>query len=121
MKILLAGGGKGQGIAVDNATKKITYLKILELQAGSGMGVKKFRTIFVCETKDSMEHFVNNGREFGGQATAAANSDKKGGSYQGAVRAARSLDVPAHRQRIGARTYRQGDEVLQRRRTELNL
>lgn len=85
MKILLAGGGKGQGIAVDNGTKKVTYMKMLELQAGLGMGVKKFRTIFVFETKDAMEHFVNNGWEFGGQATAAAKSDKKGGSYQGAV------------------------------------
>jgi lipid-binding SYLF domain-containing protein len=85
MKILLAGGGKGQGIAFDNATKKFTYMKMLELQAGLGMGVKKFRTIFVFETKDALDHFVNSGWEFGGQATAAAKSDTKGGSYQGAV------------------------------------
>ena len=85
MKILLAGGGKGQGIAFDNATKKVTYMKMLELQAGLGMGIKKFRTIFVFETTDSMDHFVNNGWEFGGQATAAAKSSDKGGSYQGAV------------------------------------
>src|SRR6266513_5869663 len=50
MKILLAGGGKAQGIAVDNATKKVTYMKMLEVQAGLGMGIKKFRTIFVFET-----------------------------------------------------------------------
>ena len=85
MKILLAGGGKGQGIAFDNATKKVTYMKMIELQAGLGMGIKKFRTIFVFETTDSMDHFVNNGWEFGGQATAAAKSSDKGGSYQGAV------------------------------------
>src|SRR5580765_7100413 len=51
MKILLAGGGKGQGIAFDNRTQKVTYMKMIELQAGLGMGVKKFRTIFVFETK----------------------------------------------------------------------
>lgn len=85
MKILLAGGGKGQGIAFDNATKKVTYMKMLELQAGLGMGIKKFRTIFVFETRDAMDHFVNNGWEFGGQATAAAKSGSKGRSYQGAV------------------------------------
>lgn len=85
MKILLAGGGKGQGIAFDNRTQKITYMKMLEVQAGLGMGVKKFRTIFVFETKDAMDHFINNGWEFGGQATAAAKSGNKGGSYQGAV------------------------------------
>ena len=85
MKILLAGGGKGQGIAVDNATKKVTYMKMLEVQAGLGMGVKKFRTIFVFETKDAMNHFVDNGWEFGGQGTAAAKTGDKGGAYQGAT------------------------------------
>src|SRR5687767_13255390 len=85
MKILLAGGGKGQGIAFDNRTQKITYMKLLEVQAGLGMGVKKFRTIFVFETKGAMDDFVNNGWEFGGQTTAAAKSGSKGGSYQGAV------------------------------------
>src|SRR5258708_13863721 len=47
MKILLAGGGKGQGIPVDNATQQVTYMKMLEVQAGLGMGVRKFRPIFV--------------------------------------------------------------------------
>jgi len=85
MKILLAGGGKGQGIAFDNRTQKVTYMKMLEVQAGLGFGVKKFRTIFVFETRDAMDQFVNAGWEFGGQATAAAKSDDKGGAYQGAV------------------------------------
>ena len=85
MKILLAGGGKGQGIAFDNRTRKVTYMKMLEVQAGLGMGIKKFRTIFVFETKDALEHFINNGWEFGGQATAAAKTGDKGGAYQGAV------------------------------------
>ena len=85
MKILLAGGGKGQGIAFDNGTQKVTYMKMFEVQAGLGMGVKKFRTIFVFETKDAMDQFINKGWEFGGQATAAAKSGDKGGSYQGAV------------------------------------
>lgn len=85
MKILVAGGGKGQGIAYENGTQKVTYMKMIEVQAGLGMGVKKFRTIFVFETKGAMDDFVNNGWEFGGQATAAAKSGSKGGSYQGAV------------------------------------
>ena len=86
MKILLAGGGKGQGLAFDNTTKKSTYMKMLEVQAGLGMGVKKFRTIFIFETKDAMDQFVNSGWEFGGQATAAAKAGGEGGAYQGAVK-----------------------------------
>lgn len=85
MKILVAGGGKGQGIAFDKATQKVTYMKMLELQAGLEIGVKKFRTIFVFETKEAMDRFVNTGWEFGGQATAAATTGDKGGAYQGAV------------------------------------
>lgn len=85
MKILIAGGGKGQGLAFDNATKRVTYMKMVEVQAGLGMGVKKFSTIFVFETKNAMDQFVNSGWEFGGQTTAAASSGNKGGSYQGAV------------------------------------
>jgi lipid-binding SYLF domain-containing protein len=38
MKILIAGGGKGQGIAVDNATQKVVYMKMREVQAGLGSG-----------------------------------------------------------------------------------
>jgi lipid-binding SYLF domain-containing protein len=85
MKILLAGGGKGQGIAFDNHTRKVTYMKMLEVQAGLGMGVKKFRTIFVFETKAAMDHFINSGWEFGGQATAAAKTGDGGGALQGAT------------------------------------
>jgi len=85
MKILVAGGGKGEGIAFDNATQKITYMKMLEVQAGLGMGAKKFRTIFVFETQDALNQFVNSGWEFGGQATAAAKTSDKGGAYQGAT------------------------------------
>ena len=85
VKILVAGGGKGQGIAVDNTTQKVTYMKMREVQAGLGMGVKKFSTIFVFETKSALQNFINSGWEFGGQTTAAAKSGDGGGSYQGAA------------------------------------
>ena len=84
-KILIAGGGRGKGIAVDNATQKITYMKMREIQAGLGMGVKKFSTIFVFETKNALERFINSGWEFGGQSTAAAKTGDGGGSLQGAT------------------------------------
>lgn len=85
VKILVAGGGKGNGIAVDNGTKKVTYMKMREVQAGLGMGAKKFSTIFVFETKAALEKFTNSGWEFGGQTTAAAKTGDGGGSYQGAA------------------------------------
>src|SRR5215510_11339782 len=84
-KILVAGGGRGSGVAVDNKTQKVTYMKMLESQAGLGIGVKKFSTIFVFETADALEKFVNSGWEFGGQTTAAAKTGDSGGSLEGAV------------------------------------
>ena len=44
MKILVAGGGSGKGIAVNNKTKAMTYMKMAEIQAGLGFGVKKFQS-----------------------------------------------------------------------------
>lgn len=85
VKIFVAGGGSGSGIAVNNATKAQTFMKMVEVQAGLGFGVKKFRVVFVFETQKALNDFINSGWEFGGQATAAAQYDNKGAAYQGAV------------------------------------
>ena len=85
MKILVAGGGSGKGIAVNNKTKAKTYMKMAEVQAGLGFGIKKFQLVWVFETESALNNFVNSGWEFGAQATAAAKAGDKGASYQGAV------------------------------------
>ena len=85
MKILVAGGGSGKGIAVNNKTKATTYMKMAEIQAGLGFGAKKFQVVWVFETEAALKNFVNSGWEFGGQATAAAKAGDKGSAYQGAV------------------------------------
>jgi lipid-binding SYLF domain-containing protein len=85
MKILVAGGGSGEGIAVNNKSKATTYMKMAEIQAGLGFGVKKFQLVWVFDTEAALNNFVNSGWEFGGQATAAAKSGDKGSAYQGAV------------------------------------
>jgi lipid-binding SYLF domain-containing protein len=85
MKIFVAGGGSGSGMAVDNKTKKTTYMKMVEVQAGLGMGVKKFRVVFVFETHKALSDFVNSGWEFGGQTTAAAKAGDQGLALTGAV------------------------------------
>ena len=84
-KILVAGAGRGKGIAVDNSTKKVTYMKMREIQAGLGMGVKKFSVIFVFENRKALNDFVDGGWEMGGQTTAAAKTGDSGGSLQGAT------------------------------------
>ena len=85
VKILVAGSDNGQGIAVYNKTKDETFMKMLEVQAGLGMGVKKFRVVFVFDTEKAFNSFVNSGWQFGGQSTAAAKAGDKGGAMAGAV------------------------------------
>jgi len=85
MKILFAGGGSGKGVAVDRKTGKRTYMRMGEMQAGLGVGAKKFQVVFVFQTADKLDAFVSQGWEFGAQTTAAATSGDQGRSLQGAL------------------------------------
>jgi len=85
LKIFVAGSGKGEGVAVDNKTKKETFMKMLEIQAGLGFGAKKFSLVWVFETPEALNSFVNSGWELGAQTSAAATTGDKGGSLQGAL------------------------------------
>lgn len=78
MKILVAGGGSGTGIAVDNKTRKETFMKMAEVQAGLGFGVKKFRLVWVFEKKSDLDRFINSGWELGAQTTASAKVSGQG-------------------------------------------
>ena len=85
MKIFVAGSGTGKGVAVDNKTKKEIFMKMVELQAGLGFGVKKFSLIWVFEKPDGLATFVNSGWELGGQASAGAKAGEKGAAFQDAL------------------------------------
>jgi lipid-binding SYLF domain-containing protein len=86
VKILLGGSGNGKGMAVNNGTKAETFMKMFEVQAGLGMGVKKFRVVFVFDNEKVFNSFVNSGWQFGGQTSAAAKtSPESGGAMQGAA------------------------------------
>lgn len=85
LKILVLGSGKGEGIVVNKKTGKETFMKMLELQAGLGLGIKKFRVIFVFENENVLNEFINSGWEFGGQSTVAAKLDEEGGAFTGAA------------------------------------
>lgn len=85
MKIFVAGGGKGKGMAVNNKTGKEVFMKMLEVQAGLGMGIKKFRLVWIFDTQNAFDHFVDSGWELGAQATAAAQIKDVGGAHQGAL------------------------------------
>ena len=86
MKILVAGSGTGKGVAIKKSGgSKEIFMKMVEVQAGLGFGIKKFNLVFVFQNASSFDRFVSSGWESSAQATAAASDGNKGKSYAGAV------------------------------------
>ena len=85
MKILVAGSGSGKGLAMNSKSKKETFMKMIEAQAGLGFGIKKFRLVWVFENEKDLTEFINSGWEFGGQTSVAAQAGGKGESLAGAM------------------------------------
>lgn len=85
VNLILLSAGTGYGVAHDNASGKDTYMKMASGGVGLGLGVKDFRGVFVFESKEKLDFFINKGWEASAQADAAAQSGDKGGSFTGAV------------------------------------
>lgn len=74
MKLMVAGGGSGRGVAVDNRTRHETFMKMAEVQAGLGFGIKRFRLVWVFEKKADLDRFINTGWELSAESTVAAKA-----------------------------------------------
>ena len=85
MKLLIAGGTAGKGLAVDQRTAVKTYMKMVQVQGGLGFGVSKNQVIFVFTTPSALADFINQGWEFGGQANISAVAGGQGGMFTGAA------------------------------------
>jgi lipid-binding SYLF domain-containing protein len=85
VKVFFAGGGSGSGVVVNNHTHRDTFMKMVQVQAGLGFGVKKDRLVFIFETQRALSDFINQGWEFSGQAGATAMVADRGGLLSGAV------------------------------------
>ncbi|MDZ7621487.1 MAG: hypothetical protein U5O69_03370 [Candidatus Competibacteraceae bacterium] len=73
-KVLFMGSATGGGIAVNHASRRETFMRMVELQPGYGFGVQRFRLVFVFETPQAFDQFVDSGWEFGANAIASAKS-----------------------------------------------
>ena len=89
--LLLLSTGSGYGIVHNNSTGKKTYMKMAHVGAGLGLGIKDFRIVFIFRNKGALNHFINKGWEFGGQADAAAKSGKKGAAVGGEIYIEKSI------------------------------
>jgi lipid-binding SYLF domain-containing protein len=85
MKLLVAGGGTGQGVAVERTSKREVFMKMVEVQAGLGFGVKKFQLVWIFETQKAFNDFVVSGWEIGAQANATVKRGGQGAWAAGAL------------------------------------
>ena len=74
LKVLFMGSATGEGLAVSHATRRETFMRMVELQPGYGFGVQRFRLVFVFETPQAFDQFVYSGWEFGANAMASAQT-----------------------------------------------
>ena len=85
MKLMIAGGASGKGMAVNQRTRSQTYMKMVQVQGGLGFGVSKNQLIFVFTTEQALSSFISTGWEFGGQANLSAMAGGEGGMFTGAA------------------------------------
>jgi lipid-binding SYLF domain-containing protein len=92
VSLLLLGGGQGYGVVVDGKTGESTYMKMAQLTAGPGVGLKDFRAVFIFNNRGAVDRFVSRGWQWGGEAEAGFKSGPKG-SEVGAVAVSGDLTV----------------------------
>lgn len=78
--LLILATGHGYGVVHDNRTGRDTYMRMIEVGGGLGLGLKQFRAVFVFNTSKALERFVESGWEFGADADAAAKAGDEGGA-----------------------------------------
>lgn len=79
---VFVGGAGGSGIAVNNHTKKETFMHMGQASAGLGLGVRDVRILLIFKTQKAFDYFVEKGWEFGGGGTVAAAVADKGASVR---------------------------------------
>jgi lipid-binding SYLF domain-containing protein len=60
-------------------------MKMVEVQAGLGMGVKKFRLVWVFMDRTELTSFIDSGFQVSGQGTAAAQVGDEEDALAGAL------------------------------------
>ena len=71
-------GGGGAGVAVDKAAGTRTYMKMGTGGIGLGIGYKKYQVLFLFETKEVFDGFVEKGWKAETEASAAAGTKGAG-------------------------------------------
>jgi lipid-binding SYLF domain-containing protein len=88
MNLLLLSTARGAGIAVNSRNPQETFMKMVSVGGGLGVGVKDYRVIFIFENENALTNFIESGWSGSAQADAAAKAGKSGAAYSGALEVA---------------------------------
>ena len=78
VNILLFVGGLGEGMLVENATGKETFMTMKRAGTGPGVGYKKFRQLMVFKDRSLFDNFRKLGADIGASADATMKIGGKG-------------------------------------------
>ena len=81
--IMISGGG-GSGVAVETTSGKRIYMKTASAGIGLGLGFHLIYTVFLFETKEAFEKFIDNG--MGADTSASAAAGKSGKNAESSFR-----------------------------------
>ena len=80
VNLFVLSSGNGKGLLHNNSTGKETYMKMISIGAGLGIGLKSYYGIFIFDHKTGFDDFLDNGWSADGQADATADTGEEGGS-----------------------------------------
>lgn len=86
---------KGGGVVVDNTNQKETFMKMVKLGTGPGLGHKKFKQVLVFKSRTLLDQFVSVGADVSvsADATAKLGNERKGLVLDGSVSLNPTLSV----------------------------
>jgi len=78
--LLLLATSRGNGVVISNGNAPPFFMKMKQIGAGPGIGVKDYRVIFVFKTAAAMNKFKSGGWDSTAEADAAAKTKDSGGA-----------------------------------------
>lgn len=91
--LFLLSSSSGYGVCVDRSSGRNSYMKMMQLGVGPGLGIKDYRAVFIFKNSEVLKQFVDKGWEFGGHADAAAKSGEKGGAAGGQASFEQDMEI----------------------------
>ncbi len=84
VNLLLLVGVKGEGVVIENGSKKATYMKVRKLGTGPGLGYKDYRMVLIFTSKTVFDNFIKLGMDIGASADATMklSEEDKGSEVQ---------------------------------------